>query len=136
MLERGNQFFDLGFAEFERAGDFRLRRAVVTIPQRFELRSDDGQQQPVILDQQLDEIAGGCGSSALIRPENSSMRCLSPRRGSAIASRTSGLAATCDSWPTRSAQAGKPALSSRAAANSASAYGRATVESSAMTVPD
>ena len=136
MLERGNQFFDLGFAEFERAGDFRLRRAVVTIPQRFELRSDDGQQQPVILDQQLDEIAGGLRQLGLIRPENSSMRCLSPRRGSAIASRTSGLAATCDSWPTRSAQAGKPALSSRAAANSASAYGRATVESSAMTVPD
>ncbi|KAG0730639.1 hypothetical protein G6F23_016096 [Rhizopus arrhizus] len=67
------------------------------------------------------KLRAACGSSALIRPENSSTRCLSPRRGSAMASRTSGLEATCDISLTRSAQAGKPALSSRAALKSASA---------------
>src|SRR5690606_11820827 len=65
-FERVDQFLDLGFAELERAGDFRLRRAFVTILQRDELLGDDRQQQQAVVGhQQLDEITDRLGQFRL-----------------------------------------------------------------------
>src|SRR5690606_11980494 len=62
-------------------------------------------------------------------------RCALSRRGSLIASCTSSRAATLPSVEISSDHFARPCFSSRTAPNRASAYGRAIVDSSAMTRP-
>src|SRR5690606_33508898 len=61
-----DQVFDLIGAELERTGDFRLRRAFVSVLERDELLRNAGQQQKAVVGhQKLDEVARTLGQLSL-----------------------------------------------------------------------